>query len=158
MKLLITLGILTLLVALYVTLIRPVLRQSEWAKPFFAHPWVEWLEINLWAKSEAILWARWQQFLGLVLTATGFLGGIDYTVLALLTPDWIDPYLPLIPFVLNITGTIAEALRRDTTKPLAVVALPEVKPPEVAAVVARVEAVNAAATVAVEVAKAEGKV
>ena len=150
--------IVTGLVLLYALLVRPWLRKREWAKPFFANPVIEWLEIYLWSKSESILWARWQQFLGLVLTVIGFLGAIDYSLLAAVVPPKYVPFLPLIPMVLNLTGTIAEALRRDTSTPLAVVALPEVKPVAVAIAVAEAKAANIVAVAAVDVAKQEGTV
>lgn len=158
MNLLLTLLILTAVVVAYALVIRPWLRDKPWAKGFFANPVVEWMETNLFAKSESLLWARWQQFLGLVLGITGFMGGIDYTMLAIITPDWIDPYLPMIPFILNITGTIAEALRRDTSKPLEEVALPENKPAKVEAAVVKADAARAELTVVVDAAKAKGTV
>lgn len=150
MKIVVILLILTGLIAIYVTWLRPWLREQPWAQGFFTHPVIEWMELKLWAKSESILWARWQQFLGIVLAVTGALGGIDWSAVAILTPDYIDPFLPAAPLILNVLGTIAEALRRDTTKPLEVVALPAEKPPEVIAAVARVDAATAAARVVVE--------
>jgi hypothetical protein len=151
---LIGLGVFTIFVIAWVTYLRPWLRNQPWACDFFL--WIEPIELHLYKKSEGILWARWQQFLGLVITSVGVFGGIDYTWLAFWTPDYIDPLLPLIPTILNVTGTIAERLRNDTTKPLEVVALPQEKPAEVAAVVAKVEAANEQAKEVVKEAKAEG--
>jgi len=153
MRLIFTLAVITALVIVWVTLLRPWLRRQLWACDFFAS--IEPYELWIYEKSESILWARWQQFLGLVLVLTGLFGGIDYTPLSILTPDWLDPLLPGIPLVLNIAGTVAERLRRDTTKPLDVVALPQDKPPEVAQAVARVEVSNALATAIIERAKDE---
>lgn len=156
MKLLIWLAAFTVAVALYATVIRPWLREREWAKPFFAA--VEPFELWVYSKSEAILWARWQQFLGLVLTLVGVLGGFDFTVLIAVTPASWHKWLALTPLVLNVTGTVAELLRRDTSKPLAVVALPEAKPPELAAAVAKVEVANAEAKAVVQVEKEKGAI
>lgn len=153
---LIGLGIFTLFVIAWVTYLRPWLRNQEWACNFFL--WIEPIELLIYKKSEQYAWARWQQFLGLILTITGLFGGIDYTWLAYWTPDSIDPLLPLIPAILNVTGTIAERLRNDTTKPIEVVALPQEKPPVVAAVVAQVEAVNEQAKEVVKEAIAEGAI
>lgn len=154
MTLLIALAALTAAVALYATVIRPLLRDKEWAKPFFAA--VEPFELWIYSKSEAILWARWQQFLGIVLTLVGVLGGFDFTVLIAVTPASWHKWLSLMPLVLNVTGTVAELLRRDTTKPLAVVELPEVKPPDVAAAVAKVEAANQEVKAVVQIEKDKG--
>lgn len=131
MKFIIALAILTALVALYVVWIRPWLRQKPWTQGFFAHPWVEWMEIKFWSKSETILWARYQQFLGLVLIATGYMGGIDYSIFAPVVPESVLPFLPMIPLVLNFLGSIAEAQRRDTTKPLELVEIASDAPIEV---------------------------
>ncbi len=130
---------LTAIVALWVVVLRPALRDRPWMQWFFANPAVEWVEINLWRKSETILWARWFQLMGLVHTAAGYLGTIDWTVLSPIVPEKWMPFLPMIPVVLNFIGTIAEAQRVDTTKPLAIVELPAVVSPEVAAVVETAE-------------------
>jgi hypothetical protein len=151
MRIIFTLSVLTFFVILWVTLVRPWLRNRRWACDFFAA--VEPYELWIYEKSESILWARWQQLLGFVLLLTGLLGGIDYTPLAVFTPDWIDPLLPGIPVILNIAGTVAERLRRDTTKPLEVVALPIEKPPAVEQAVARLETAKNVAEVVIERAK-----
>lgn len=153
MNVLIWLLVATAAVVAYAVFLRPYLRKQSWAEPFFR--FVEPIELVLFKKSEGILWARWQQFLGLVLTVVGMFGGIDWTALAVLTPDWIDPLLPAIPLLLNLTGSIAEKLRNDTTKPIELVAIPEAdkEVPAVAAAIATAEVAKIEAVAAVEVAK-----
>lgn len=150
------LAISTTVIVLWVVLLRPLMKAS---------PWFDWLfdviepfELWVYNKSGAILWARWQQFLGIVLTLVGLFGGIDWTWAAPLTPDWMDGYLPLIPVVLMISGTIAERLRRVTTEPLAVVALPNVLPIEVAGAIANADYAKNQALDAIEKAKEVGHV
>lgn len=135
---------LTLFVALYVTVIRPWMRNKPWAQGYFK--FFEPME-NLWKKSETILFARWNQLMGLILMGAGFLGGIDYSILHPIVPEKYQPFLPMIPVALNMLGGVIEALRRDTTKPLEVVAAPEEKAPEVIAAIEKAEAAtNAAVT------------
>lgn len=151
---LIMLGVLTVLAIAWATILRPWLRKKPWAQGFFAK--IETAEILLYEKSEGIFWARWQQFLGIVLMLCGLFGGLDYTWLVVFTPEWVHPVLPLIPSILNVTGTIAERLRRDTTKPLEQVALPTVVPATVAIAEARVEVAKAELKETIKEAKAEG--
>lgn len=156
MKLLFTLAVITALVIVYAVFVRPWLRQKAWASWFFRL--VEPIELHLFRKSEALMVGRWFQFVGLLSTAHGFLGGIDWTLVAIITPDWIDAYLPAIPLVLNVVGQIIEWLRKDTTKPLELVAVPEVKPPEVAQAIRAAEVAKVEAIEAVAVAKVDGRV
>lgn len=156
MKLIFTLAIITALVIVYAVFVRPWLREKAWASWFFRL--VEPIELHLWRKSEALLVGRWFQFVGLLSTVHGFLGQIDWTLMAILTPDWIDPYLPAMPLILNILGWVIELLRKDTTKPLELVAVPEVKPPEVEEKIKAAEVAKVEAIAAVQVAKVEGQV
>lgn len=143
----------TAIVTLWTMWARPWLKRQSWAAGFFA--WIEPIERGLWAKSETILWARFLQVTGLVTTVLGIFGTIDWTVITPLVPDTYQKFMPLIPLILNLIGTVTEKLRRDTTEPLAVVSAPEaVKAalPEVAAM----KDAKEAAVAAVEEAKAEG--
>lgn len=137
-------------VALYVAYLRPWLREKEWAAGFFAA--VEPIELHLWKKSESILWARFQQLLGVVLTSMGFLGGIDWTAITPFVPEKYQPLMPMLPLILTMLGTIAERLRNDTRQPLELVAVPTDAPIEVK--VAKAEAALAN-EVAVDVVKDE---
>jgi hypothetical protein len=130
---------LTSIVAVWVVIARPLLRDRPWMQWFFANPIVEWIEIKFWRKSETIMWARWIQLMGLVHTAAGYGGTIDWTQLSPFVPEKWMPFLPAIPTILNILATITEVQRIDTTKPLAIVELPAVVSPEVAAVVENAE-------------------
>lgn len=133
MKILIFLTVLTVLVALYVVVIRPWLRKTEWAKPFFSNPVTEWIELHLFRKSETLMWARYRMALGTTLTALQSFGAIDITplitVLTFVLPDQYDWVAQVIatgwPMVFALAGAIAEILRRDTTKSLDLVAVPE---------------------------------
>ncbi|MDB5600886.1 MAG: hypothetical protein JWN71_2930 [Xanthobacteraceae bacterium] len=111
---------LTAFVALYVVWLRPWLRDKPWAQGFFAG--IEPVEIALWRKSESILWARFLQAVGLVVPLLQFVGAVDIAPYLAIVPEGYAPYLLLVIFV---AGQIGERLRKDTTKPLDVVALPE---------------------------------
>jgi hypothetical protein len=113
---------LTVVVALYVVWLRPWLRDKTWAAGFFAR--VEPVEIALWKKSESILWARFLQAVGLVVPFLQLVGAIDIAPYLAIVPEGYAPYLLLFIF---IAGQIGERLRKDTTKPLDVVAMPEVE-------------------------------
>lgn len=153
MKLLAAFLVLSALIAAWVVWIRPWLRDKPWAAGFFAK--IEPFEIAFYKKSESILWARFLQFVGLLVPFLQFVGAIDITPYAAIIPDGWGPYLMLVVFV---CGAIGAALRKDTTKPLEVAALPEDKPPELAAAVSRAEAATDRAVVAAETAKATGTV
>lgn len=136
------------LVAVWVLWGRPLLRRQPWAQPFFA--WIEPYEIALWRKSETILWARFLQLLGIISTILGFLGAIDWTVITPLVPEEWRPFMPLVPMVLSIIGRIEESLRKDTSRPLAVVELPKDVPPAVAKAVERAEVAKDKAVAVIE--------
>jgi hypothetical protein len=156
MNLLAAFLVVSALVAIWVALVRPWLRTKDWAAGFFAK--IETFEITVYKKSESILWARFLQLLGAVLTALASLGEFDLTPLFPFLPDkwkWVPGILPM---VVSLAGWIQERMRKDTTKPLEVVALPEDKPPELAAAVSRAEAATDRAVVAAETAKAQGAV
>lgn len=156
MSWLIALAVLTAFAAVYATIIRPMTRDAPWAKGFYGHPVVQWIELKFWGRSETLFWARYQQFLGAVLIATGYLGGIDYSIFAPVVPDSVVLWLPLIPVILNFFGSIAEAQRRDTSEPLEEVALPDVVRPEVAEAVAVARAAKVNMKMVIEEDKAKG--
>lgn len=125
------LGILTLIVGVYVAGGRAMLKRQAWTAGFFAR--IEPIEIACWRKSEAILWARFLQGAGLVLTLLTTLGSFDLSPLFPLLPagyQWLPPILPL---VVSVAGVLQENLRRYTTKPLELVEVPDVAPSKVAA-------------------------
>lgn len=160
MKTLIAVAIVCALIAIWVLWLRPWMRDRDWARGFFSA--IEPIEITLWRKSETILWARLKMLVGVLLAVLTSLGGIDLTPLMPFVPDQYEGLVRvafnLLPLVITAIGWIDEKLRRDTTKPLEVVALPEDQPPEVAAAVARVEVANMVAVETVKIAKAEGDV
>jgi len=84
MTLFIVLGVLTVLVAAYVMGGAKWLKSKPWTARFFA--WIEPFEIVCWRKSESILWARFLQGVGLILTGLSSLGQFD-----------LSPIMPLLP-------------------------------------------------------------
>ena len=146
-----TLLIITVLIVLWVTVVRPLIRNKPFAKPFF--DWIEPYERALYKKSEAIAWARFQQFIGILITLLAAIGALDVSIVVPVVPESVQPYVPL---TITISGFIAEQLRRDTTKPLEVVAAPAT--PAVEAAVAKVDEANKEAKVvaASETARKEG--
>lgn len=139
----------------FVVWFMPWLRKQTWAKGFF--DFIEPVEIALYKKSDTILFARFNQVLGGMLSLIGVFGGIDYTMFALFIDAQYHPFLPLIPVGLNFLGTMIEAMRNRTTKPLELVAIPESAPFEVkiAAAVAHSAKVEAVAAVKAEEVKVE---
>lgn len=149
------LALVTVLLALYVVIIRPRIRDKPWAQGFFKT--IEPIEIKLWSKSESILWARFLQVLGVLLTFLAQIGQFDMTPFMPFIPDrykWIPALLPLI---VTAAGVINEALRKDVTTPLAVVAMPSDAPPAAKAAVTKAEVATEKAVVAVEAAEAKAK-
>jgi hypothetical protein len=145
MTILIILFALTAFVLFWVVVGRAWLKSMPGTARFFAV--IEPVEIALWSKSETILWAR---FLPFMMALSGFLtwlGALDVTPLYLLLPEKYHPWLAAVPFVtVALLGAVNEILRRFTTRPLEIVAVPDNAPPAVAAAieaaqVAKVEAV-----------------
>lgn len=110
---------LTIFAILWATVIRPQLRNRPYFKAFF--DWVEPIETMLYRKSEGIFWARYQQFMGILIMVLAYLGQLDVSIV---NPVVAQEYQPFVPLALNLSGTIAESLRRDTSKPLEVIAAP----------------------------------
>lgn len=128
----------TILVALWVGVLRPWLRPKPWMRWLFDA--IEPVERALWLKSESIMWARWLTFTGTFLTV---LANFDPSsldtlmVFAPMLPESWQPYatgiVRVLPMVVTLAGLLQERLRRDTTKPLEVVAMRTDAPPEVKA-------------------------
>lgn len=156
MKMFIIFTVIVVLIALYALVGRAWLKRQGWAAGFFAA--IEPIEIALWSKSETILWARLKMLVGVLLTIATQAGAIDITKLLPLIPDQYDNSViiafNMLPMTISLLGMIDEKLRRDTTKPLEVTALPDILPPKAAAIVAQAEAAKAdAVAVATDLAK-----
>jgi hypothetical protein len=129
MKWFIGLTVVTVLIALYVTVVRPWMRQTVWGKWMLDK--IEPFERTIFNNSESILWARFLAFLGSLLTLLVQIGQIDLSPIAPLLPEgwrWIPQAAPMVLFV---AGIIQERLRRDTTKPLEIVSMRTDAPLEV---------------------------
>lgn len=153
---LVLLTLISILIALYVVWFRPWMRTTGWGVRFLN--WVEPIERVLWWKSETILWARLQMVTGLLLTLLTQAGSIDITPLMPFVPDAYEPLVKVIwnalPLTITIMGWINERLRKDTTKPLEIVAMRTDAPVEVKVAAAEAELKSAEAVEAVKDAKA----
>ena len=133
-----TIVVATILVACFVLWVRPWMRKTPWGQDALAR--IEPVERWLYNKSETIFWARWLQFVGVLTAALAWLGEFNVYQIVAFVPDRYQPYLLAAPAVAGaINGLIIAALRRDTTKPLEVVALPDDAPLAVQSAVARAE-------------------
>lgn len=150
---LIGLLVLAALVVAYALWVRPWLRTKSWARGVFAL--IEPIELALWMKSETILWARFQMLVGLLIPLLQFIGAIDLTPYLAVIPADLVPWLIA---GIALAGFITEQLRKDTTKPLEVVAIPQAAPTEVKEAVIEAAVANAEAVNAVERAKAQEKI
>lgn len=167
MKTLIVLTVLTVTVALYVVLLRPWLRQRPWAAGFFAA--IEPFEIALYRKSETLLRARFKMLAGAIGMALSYFDRIDWAPLVALMPAkyqlHAQAFVTLMPLIgtfagmlITLSGATDEALRRDTTKSLERVEIPEAVKAEPVVAMAEARA-DAAQAISVDAAKeAEKKV
>lgn len=152
MKWLVLLAVVTVLIALYVVWLRPMMRKTSWGASFL--DWIEPVERKLWWKSETIFFARAKMFIGLLLTALTQLGTIDITPLMPFVPDQYEGVVKVawnaLPLIITVMGWVDEQLRKDTTKPLEIVAMRTDAPIEVKVAAAEADALNkqAAAVVA----------
>lgn len=145
---LIGLGVLTVLVALYVVWLRPMLRTNRSTVLDTIEP----VERVLYGKSETLLWNRFKAGLAMVL---GAVIAVDWNIVGPIIPEKYRPYLLAAPAVFTfIDGLIGDWLRRDTTLPLEVVAMRTDAPPEVKAAAAEAKASVDTAKAAVVEAKA----
>lgn len=159
MKTLLVILLITLAVMIWVAWARPWLKAKPWpwAQAFFA--WIEPYEIKLWRKSETLLWARFKMALGMLVSALLQLGAIDLSPVVPFLPESLQKWYPLIPLLVTVAGFVDEKLRRDTTKPLDLVAVPETTPlpPAVAEALEAVETIKKDAVAVVKEAKKEGE-
>ena len=152
MKLALALAVIVALLTVYVLFGRAWLKQQSWTAGFFAA--IEPIEIALWSKSETILWARLKVLTGIVLTVLTQAQVIDITPLLPFIPDQYDGIVVkawgMLPMLISLMGLVDEKLRRDTTKPLEVVAIPEavLAQPAVAKQVAKAADANEAVVAA----------
>ncbi len=124
--------------------------------------WSQWLfsivepaERWLWNKSKTILWSRFLMLLGALPWFLDQIQLLNIPALLAVIPAGYQSYISLV-FV--VIGIISEIIRRYTTKPLALVELPDNAPFSVTQAVAVAEIAEADAVAAVRQAKAEGTV
>lgn len=151
-----------LLLLWYVLEGRAWLKTKRWADRFFAL--IEPLELKLYQKSETLLAGRLLSIGGFIVSA--------YDAVALMLPQLnLTPVTnrllanvpedlrgTVISGVLMALGLLISWLRKRTTKPLEMVALPDELPPAVAAKVELAEQLKEEAVAAVQDARAEGAV
>lgn len=145
---------------LYALVLRPWLKKQTWAQSFFA--WIDPVELTLFKKSETILVGRLLWVGGLFVTfydaAATFIHSLDITPLTTRIFDWLSippdmRSLSMSAFI-GILGLLINRLRKTTTKPLELVAVPDAKlPPAAAQAVAQAEVAKDAAVQAVAEAK-----
>lgn len=127
MTILIVLAIIASLIIWYALQGRAWLKARPWAQGFFA--FIEPIEIALFRKSETILFARLKMLTGLVLTLLTQIGSIDLTPIMPFVPDGYEPIVRvafnLLPLIITLVGWMDESLRKTTTKPIELVAVPD---------------------------------
>lgn len=157
MKTFIVLAVLAALLLFYVLHGRAWLKGKPWMQGFFDV--VEPIEVALWKKSETILFARVKMLTGLLLTLLTQLGTIDLTPLMPFVPDKYRSFVTVgfnsLPLLITMLGFVDEMLRRDTTKPLELVAIADKDmTPAVAEAIAVADAAKVEAVAEVKEAKA----
>lgn len=164
MKTLVTLSLITVLLLWYALQGRDWLKSKPWpwAQSFFA--WVEPIEILLFKKSQTILFARLKMVTGLLLTYLTTIGTIDLSPWMPFVPEKYQPYVNAavnsIPLVLVLVGWADERLRKTTTKPIELVAVPDkvvAESPVLREAVAMADATKVEAVAVTAVAVAEAK-
>lgn len=149
------------LVLVYAIWGRPWLKKQPWAQRFFAM--VDPLELALFKKSETILMGRLLWVGGLIVTfydgLAVFVHSLDLTPLTTRIFDWLqippDMRNLTVTAFIGIVGLIINRLRKTTTKPLELVAVPAAAvTPETAEAMAVAEEAKQQAVQAVEQAKA----
>ncbi len=153
MKTIVTLLVITAVIAVYVVLLRPWMRKREWAQGYFRV--VEPVELWLYGKSETLLWSRFLVLIGMVPGFLSAFAGFDFSPFI----EWVpDKYRPWLFLAVTVAGVMGEALRRDTTKPLDEVALPDPAPIEVERAVEAADLKRDVASVVIEEAKKDGTI
>jgi hypothetical protein len=154
MTFLIVLAVLAALILVYALVGREWLRSKPWAQGFFAL--VEPIEIALFKKSETILFARLKIVSGVILTIMTQVGTINLAPFIPFVPEkyqtWVNIAVNALPMLLSVVGMIDEWLRNRTTKPIELVAVPEVAPVEVKTAIAQAEVAKDAAVATVKAA------
>lgn len=140
---------------------REWLKKKPWAHGFFQM--IEPVELYLWRKSETILFARLKTVVGVWLTVLAQFGQIDFAPLMPLIPERYRGVFTFvvntIPLSLTILGLFDEKLRRETTKPLELVALKEEDVPlEIREAIIAAELAKRQAVAEVVTAKAIGEI
>jgi hypothetical protein len=144
----------------YAIVLRPWLKKQSWAQRFFAS--IDTLESTLFKKSETILVGRLLWVGGLFVTfydgLATFVHSLDITPLTTRIFDWlqIPPDMRNLSATaaIGIIGLVINKLRRATTKPLDVVALPQAQAtPATAQAIAKADVANEQAVQAVAEAK-----
>lgn len=162
MTILIVLLAVTLLVLFWVLHGRAWLKARPWGWSQRLFAWIDPIEIALWRKSETILFARFKVLIGVVLTLLTNLGQLDLSPLVAVFPERHQGiarmFITFIPLTITMLGMVDEFLRRSTTKPLEVVAVPDAAPHQIKEAVREVEKTNREAVEIVKEAKAEGTV
>lgn len=131
---------LTFIVAFYAVWGRKWLKAKTWPWSKRLFEITEPVEIALWSKSETILWARWLQFMGVLSGFLTWLGALEVTPFIALVPEKYQPWLAALPYMaVTLAGIIGELQRRDTSKPLPMVAVPDNAKPEVLEAVAKAD-------------------
>lgn len=160
-------AVLLAMASFYIIVGRPWLKRQAWAAPFF--DFIEPLEIRLWQKSETLLAARllsWGAGMVAIYDAVSVFAapliGLDWTPVTAQLLIHIQPEMRpiVVTSAFSLLGALIEWLRRCTTKPLELVAVPEAQPlpGPVQEAVFRAEALKDVAVEAVKEAKAEGTV
>lgn len=146
--------ILTLVVLAYAVAGRRWLKRQTWPWSVGFFRAIEPVEIRLWGKSETLLWTRYISFMGTLYGFLTWLGALDVTPFLSLMPDAYRPWVTAAPFAAVVLGgVVGEVLRRGSSQPLEMVAVPDNSPLQVAvlqadlaknAAVAEIVAANAA--------------
>lgn len=127
---LITFLVILAVVAVLAIWLIPWIRKQKWAAEYFW--WLEPVAITTFQKSEAVLYERVKQLIGAVATLFGvvlpMIGAIDPTVFMPFlswVPEEYRTVLVAVPaLALWLDGLVGVKLRKQSTLPLPVVALP----------------------------------
>lgn len=153
---LLVLALIVALAFIYALVLRPWLKSQAWAQRFFS--WVDPIEVALFKKSETILVGRLLWVGGLFVTLYDglavFVHSLDITPLTTRIFDWlqIPPDMRNLSATaaVGIIGLVINKLRKSTTKPLELVAVPDANvTPAAAVAMAKADAAKDQAVAAV---------